>query len=89
MTKKELNNRCKEIWNSYKLKEIISEEHKNWLIDNVFSNHPEWNWWVNQCITNISVGRASKFGSPCFYIHFINGKCANISWIKSIANINK
>lgn len=87
MTKKELNNRCKEIWSLYNIKEHISDEHKNWLIEKIFSNHPEWNWWYDQCITSISVGRASKFGSPCFYIHFENGKCADISWVKSISNI--
>ena len=89
MTKQELNKRCKEIWSSYKLKTIISDDDKNWLINQVFSYHPNWDWWKDQGVTNISVGRASKFGSPCFYIHFENGKCADISWVKSINNINR
>ena len=87
MTKKELNDKCKEIWSSYKLKEQISIEDRNWLIENIFRHHPEWKWWDDQGVIGISVGRASKFGSPCFYIHFENGKCADISWVKSISNI--
>lgn len=89
MTKKELNNKCKEIWSSYKMRDVISNEDKDWLINEIFSNHPQWDWWYNQGITHISVGRSQKFGSPCFYIHFLNGKCADISWVKSINNITK
>lgn len=89
MTKKELNDKCKEIWASYNLRDKINIEDRDWLIDNIFSHHPEWNWWYDQGVVDISVGRAAKFGSPCFYIHFMNGKCADISWVKSINNIDK
>lgn len=88
MNKTQLNQKCREIWGSYKQKSHISKDDKNWLINEVFSHHPNWSWWNNQGVKSISVGRSSTFKTPCFYIHFENGKCSDISWIKSINNIN-
>ena len=91
MNKKQLNNKCKEIRDKYNIKEIISDEDKAWLIENVFKYHPEWQWWEDQGIKYISVGRSSKFGTKCFYIHFVHPidyNCADISWNKCINNIS-
>lgn len=90
MKKTQLINICKEIRDKYNIKQIISNEDQIWLIENVFRYHPEWEWWNNQGIKCISVGRSNKFGTKCFYIHFINPidkATADISWNKCIANI--
>lgn len=90
MNKSELKKRCKEIWSSYELRDAISEEDQKWLIENVFSHHPQWGWWRKQGVDYMTVGRSKKFGSPCFYIFFTNpidNRCSDISWVKSIDNI--
>jgi len=92
MTKSELYKRCKDIWLEYDsdVNETISIEDQRWLIENVFRHHPQWGWWNKQGIDHIVVGRSNNYGSPCYYIHFVNPidkKCADISWVKSINNI--
>lgn len=81
---------CKRIRDKYENGVYLSSEDQEWLIDNVFKYHPNWDWWYNQGITHFSVNR-DGYRSRCFYVHFSNPEkysSANISWNKSIRNIH-
>lgn len=81
---------CKRIRDKYENGVYLSSEDQEWLIDNVFKYHSNWDWWYNQGITHFSVNH-DGYRSRCFYVHFSNPEkysSANISWNKSIRNIH-
>lgn len=90
MLKLELIKECKRIRDKYENGVYLSNEDQNWLIENVFKFHPNWEWWYNQEITHFSVNH-DGYKSRCFYVHFNKPekyKSANISWNKAIRNIH-
>jgi hypothetical protein len=87
MNKKEMTERCRMILQKTDIKETVSSEDADWLLKNIFPNHPEWGWYEDKGkITHITADKA-EHGTTCFYVHFGEEMQHSISYIKCIKNI--
>lgn len=86
MTKKELTERCREILRHTPLKQKVADEDAEWLMDNIFPHHPEWDWYQRLPVYNIYTDKADH-GTKCFYIRWMSLDTSSISYIKCIKNI--
>ena len=85
MTKKQLSENVQALLGSKKRFELFTTEEAQWLTDNVFRFHPEWDWYLTRHPKSIYKDIA-KHGTYCFYIEFENGEKSSISYIKCIKN---
>lgn len=57
---------------------------EDWLIQEVFSNHPNWEEKSYPGIKQISIGTSPDWHSQCFYLHRIDGTSTDIGFKKSL-----
>lgn len=63
----------------YNTKSVVNENHANWLINNVFMFHPEWDEKQGVGIDHLEVG-SDGYGGKCFYIIQTDGWKEDISF---------
>lgn len=85
MNKTEKTKKCKEILSSG----LISEVDKNWLIDNVFSNHPKWEDKKGIGVKEVVIKIAGNWSNNCFHILRKDNTLVDISYLNGIRKINK
>lgn len=87
ITKQSLIRKCIEIRDSYKNRENLSTEDKNWLLEEVFKYHPNWNNKVQKPIKNIIVNNNwQQYNSRCFFLIYDDNTYDDISFRWSIQN---
>ncbi len=84
MTKKEKQNKCREILNKYNVGENVYADDFFFLFT-VFEGHPEWELKMGNGIDEISIGTA-QFNTRCFVLHRCDGTMTDISFLKSITH---
>lgn len=87
MTKKEITNKCKELRDKYMYKQVEKEDF-DWLIENVFKFHPDWNTYFapKYVIGMTAKHNKNNYCTKCFYLIYADGTQEDISWNKSIEN---
>lgn len=91
MTKAEILAETLRIRNNIPNRKYLNEEDKNWLIENVFKYHPNWNEKSAKPIKGIVVN--NMFENPkyantrCFYLIYKDNTYDNISFRWAIKHI--
>lgn len=82
MTKSHLTEICRNILYC----DNFTIEKQEWLMNNVFKFHPHW--YLKRYKNPVEVYRdKGDYNTMCFYLKFIDGSSADISFTKSINNI--
>lgn len=82
ITKKYLTERCREILHSYRNGERVSDSDLEWLINNVFKYHDEWET-KSKNLSYIYIDKAAH-GTTCFNVRYLDGSHDDISFVHSI-----
>lgn len=88
MTKTAELNKCREILHSYSPGEIISFEDEIAFLIDIFQRHPDWDQKKGVGIKHVYVDMESMYKGKCFFIERVDGTKTDISFIKSIQEIN-
>lgn len=87
MTKNDLIKECIRIRDSYKNKETLNEQDKEWLLDEIFKYHPNWSEKGNKNIKDIIVNNNwSHYNTRCFYIIYEDNTYDDISFRWCVQN---
>ena len=78
---------CKDILNAYSISQKLTDIDEA-IVLNEFKNHPDWEKKKGVGIDFIYVDK-DTFNNRCFYIKRIDSSFEDISYIKSIRNLNK
>lgn len=81
MKKNDLVAKCIQIRDSYKNRIPLNEEDKNWMMNEIFKYHPNWNDKRHKEIKEIIVNNNwSHYNTRCFYLVFDDDTYDDISF---------
>lgn len=83
LTKAALARRTREIKDGRPLGPL-PEVDSDWLIWNVFSNHPRWAEKARGGVQAIELGTIAPFNSRCFYVRRCDGSIVDVSYKESL-----